>query len=85
MDEDDVMLWDVEEEVIVEDDVVEDFVEDVADVDVVWIRTENCAWLCPVLYPALLAEANIAYCPWTEFMGRLKASTYVPDWSENTS
>ena len=56
--EDDVVLWDVEEEVVVEDDVVEDFVEDVADVDVVvWIRTENCGWLCPLLYPALLAES----------------------------
>jgi len=84
--EDDVVLWDVEEEVVVEDDVVEDFVEDTADVDVVvWIRTENCVWLCPLLYPALLAEAYIVYCPWTEFMGRLNASAYAPDWSENTS
>jgi hypothetical protein len=84
--EDELVLWGVEETVVVEVDVVEDFVEDVTDVDVVvWIRTENCVRLCPLLYPALLAEAYIVYCPWIEFMGKLNESEYAPDWSESTS
>lgn len=87
-DEDDVVVvCAVEDEVVwskkvVEDDVVEDVAE--VDVEVAWVKTVKCPWPYPLLYPGLLAVAYTVYCPWGEFMRRLKVPTYAPDWSEDT-
>jgi hypothetical protein len=80
-DDDEVVVLSVKEvvwsEEVVADDVVEIVVGGVVKVDieeVVWINTENCAWLWPLLYPGLLAEAYTMYCPMGELVGRLNVS-----------